>query len=344
MEPEGHVKQLRTARVCIFGAGAVGGSMAVRLAHAGAAQVTVIARGEHGQAIAREGLTLISGEQRIHARVRCVQEPAQVRDQDVVVVAVKSNSLAAIAASLPLMVRPGGLFVFAMNGLPWWFFDAPLKQTPDRAYMRQLLDPQGLLERNIPLQQTVGCVVSSSNEVLSPGLIFNSVPQLNRLVLGRPGDLLAETDEGALRDWVAQLVASAYDAKISKDLRSDLWAKMLLAVSASPVAALTGRDLQVLVNDVPSHALITAAMQEALSLGRALGLTLQDDVAERLEVYRQRPTRPSLLQDAQRGRPLEINNGLLAFAEIARELNHPAPTLQALATLVRMKTGVESHR
>lgn len=317
-------------RVCIYGAGAIGGSMAVRLARAGA-DVCVVARGEHGRAINRSGLTLLTGGDRLHARVPCFASPERIPARDIVIVALKAASLPAIAAELPRLVTPDGRIVFAMNGLPWWFADGLTVALPRQ--LDNLLDPGGRLRAALDRDRVVGCVVNSSNEIVAPGVILNTTPARNRLILGKPDD----RDDARLDEIVQLLRDAGYESRITHAFRQEMWTKMLLAVSASPIAALTGAHLGELSRDDTIASLWAGIMREGAAIGQPLGFDMPDDFDERVAYYRDLVTRPSMLEDFERGRAPEIENGILAFDLIARHMGVPAPSLHALCALVRMK-------
>lgn len=319
-------------KICVFGAGAVGGMLAARLRLAGE-DVSVVARGAHADAIRERGLTLLSGGSRQCAPVQCVSDPTTLGAQDVVFVTVKAHQVSAIADDLARMLRQGSRVVFAMNGLSWWFLDGLPVALP--ASVGDLLDPGRLLRRTVPLQRVIGAVVQSSNEVIEPGVILNTTPDRNRMTLGN-AEAGQDNDLGAI---AAILHRAGYSAVVTPDTRRELWNKMVLWLAVAPTAALTGRALDVLVSDPDAKRLMAGVMQEAAELGRRLGFDLPDDHDERLEFYRSKPTRPSLLVDFERGRPPELAHGVLIFAAIAQALEMPAPYIETIATLVRMKAG-----
>jgi 2-dehydropantoate 2-reductase len=312
-------------RVCVYGAGAVGGSLAVRLSRAGA-EVCVIARGEHAAAIRRSGLTLLTGGERYTVRLPCAEQPSEIAPQDAVFVTVKGPQLAAVAESCPALLAPGGRLIFAMNGVPWWF-GAPL---PDGFVER--LDPNRALRRLKP-GEIIGAVIYSSNEVTAPGVVENSTPQRNRILLGKPDG----GDDAQLDTLVRLLQRAGYDAAATRSIRKELWRKMLLVVGASPVAALTGRDLRALVQDDAARELMATLMREGLALGRRLGFELADDVDQQLAFYFDTPARPSLLQDFEARRPPELDNGILAFCALAAAAGVKLPAMETVAALIRMK-------
>ena len=316
--------------VCVVGAGAIGGSMAVRMARAGA-RVSVVARGAHGQAIRDTGLTLQSGTSGETVRLPCFDQPAGIAPHDVVVVAVKAAALPAVAPALPALLAPGGLIVFAMNGIPWWFDAGWPMPLPER--LRAALDPGGVLGRSIAPQTIVGAVVQSSNELIAPGVVLNSTPERNRMILGRPDG----SADPLLDRFAALLNAGGYSAKVSPHIRDEIWTKTLLAASAGPVAALTGATLGALADDADTRAVLAGVMREGAAVGHALGFTITDDIDARLAFYRGKPVRPSMLVDFEAGRDAEIENSILAIADIAVALDIGVPVTRTVAALVRMK-------
>ena len=315
-------------KVCVYGAGAVGGHIAARLAAAGA-DVTAIARGPHGQAIRARGLTLLRGDDRLVAPVRCVEDPAGLPPQDVVVVAVKGPGLPAVAAKLPSLLHAHTRVVFAMNGSPWWVGDGAAVVMPPA--LVETLDPGRRLRDTLSPAQIVGCAVYSSNEVIEPGVIRNSTPQRNRMLLGKPDG----QSDAALDAFAALAKQSGYGCEIVPDIRATLWNKMLLIVSGSPISTLTGAPFGVIVETPDLRALMTAMMREAAALGRRLGFEADDDIDARLDFYKgKNALKPSMLQDLEAGRTLELNNGITAFRAIAAGIGFPVPALDAVGTLV----------
>jgi 2-dehydropantoate 2-reductase len=317
--------------ICVYGAGAIGGGIAARLAMAGE-NVCAVARGPHGAAIAASGLTLVSGPVRNTVRVPCFEAASQIAaPQDVVVVAVKGPALPSIAANLPGILKPGGLLVFAMNGIPWWFDQGMPVQLPD--WLRAELDPNGILARVLAPQSIVGCVVQSSNEVVTPGVVLNTTPERNNLIMGKPDG----TSGDLLERFVARLCAAGYQARLTSHIRDEIWTKTLLASSAGPVAALTGCSLDLLVANPQARSVLATIMHDGTVIGRALGLRVNEDIEARLDFYRGKPVRPSMLQDFEMGRPAEVESSILVFAALASALGMDLPVVQTVAALSRMK-------
>ena len=325
---------MEPVKICVYGAGAVGGSLAVRLSRAGA-DISVIARGDHGRAIRKSGLTLLSGGERLRASVPCVENPAVLPPQDVIIVTVKTPGLPAIADSLERMIMPATRVVFAMNGIPWWFAEGLDVALPDSIF--DALDPGARLKRALRIDRIVGGVVYSSNEVTEPGVIRNASSR-NRVILGKPD---GSTDP-IVNSLVELLQRAGYEAGETRAIRQEIWIKMLLVIGPSPVCALTGGTLRDLVNDEGSRALIATVMREGAAIGRRLGFVIPEDIDEMLAFYRDKPVRPSLLQDFETRRVPELDSGILAFSAIAAALGLPVPTLDNVATLVRLKRDLST--
>ncbi|HVF63080.1 MAG TPA: 2-dehydropantoate 2-reductase [Casimicrobiaceae bacterium] len=316
-------------KICIYGAGAVGGAMAARLADDGN-RVSVIARGAHGQAMRERGVTLVTQDERIQARVECVESASDLPKQDVVIVTVKGPSLSAIAEGLAQLTTPESRVVFCMNGIPWWFSHG-LGYTLSEA-AADSLDPGRRLQTALPLDRTIGGVIYSSNEVMAPGVVHNTSPR-NRFIVGTPDG----REDAVTAALVDRLKAAGYDAYQTGSIREALWTKMLIVVGGPPVAALTDCALDRLVNDDETRALMASLMREGLTIGRRLGFDVVDDIDERLAYYVDKPVRPSMLQDFQLKRPPELESTILAFGAIADALRIEAPMLKLVGTLVRMR-------
>lgn len=317
-------------RICVLGAGAVGGVLAVRLRLAGF-DVEVVARGEHGRAIRENGLTLIAGETRHTVRLACAADPEAVRPPDLVFVTVKQTQLAPIAGTLRRMMDAGSRIVLAMNGIPWWFArELPL---PSAGGVMEAIDPGGILGATLPPAHLVSAVVQSSSEVVSPGVVLTTTPKRHRMILGS----VSPGAEHTLAGIVGILRRADCDAIGTPDIRTAIWDKMALWVAVAPTAALSGMSLDRLASDDGGFRVMCGVMNEMIALGRRLGFASSADVEGRIGYYRDKPTRPSLLQDVELGREPELAGCLLIFDALATSLDVPAPSLQALATLARLR-------
>lgn len=324
-------------KVCIYGAGAVGGALAVRL-HESGIDASVVARGSHGRAIRERGLTLLAGGATFTAFVHCVENPDELGGQDVVFVTVKQTHLPAMAGALARMQARGARLVFAMNGIPWWFADElPI---PRKEAFIEELDPGGVLRGAIDTSRAIGAVVMSSNEIVEPGVVLSTTPMRNRIIMG---NVLTRSDN-RIPELAAMLERAGYGAWETRDIRRELWNKMALWLAVSPISAITGLALDKLVSDPGGYAVIAAVMREAIALGRRLGFDLADETDERIGFYRDKPTRPSLLKDFELGREPELASGVLVFDMIAKAFDHPAPHVAMIAVLARLRfEGIRLH-
>lgn len=324
-------------KICVYGAGAVGGALAVRLKSAGE-DVSVVARGEHGEAIRERGLSLVAGEARRTVRLPCVSHPEALEaTPDVVFVSVKQTQLPAIAQPLARMISRGARIVLAMNGIPWWFADElPI---PGKEAFVDDLDPDRALRSALDNAALIGAVVQSSNEVVAPGVIVSTTPTRNRMILGS----VTSVTDLRLGEITKVLQRADYDARETSDIRRELWKKMSLWLAVSPVAAITGLPLDKLTSDPGGFAIMTSIMRESIELGRRLGFELADDADEQVGFYRDKPTRPSLLKDFELGREPELASGVLVFDAIAKALEMPAPHIATVATLARLRYAALSH-
>jgi len=317
-------------KVCVYGAGAVGGALAVRLHETGIAP-SVIARGAHGRAIRTHGLKLLADGAAHVAHVRCVEDPDELGAQDVVFVTVKQTHLPAMAGALARMQAKGARLVFAMNGIPWWFADE--LPVPDKAAFIEKLDPGGVLRGAIDTTRTIGAVVMSSNEIVEPGVVLSTTPRRNRIIMGN----VRTGSDNRIPELAAMLERAGYGVWETPDIRLELWNKMALWLAVSPISAITGLALDKLVSDPDGYAVMAATMRETIALGRRLGFDLADETDERIGFYRDKPTRPSLLKDFELGREPELASGVLVFDMLAKAMDLPAPHIAMIAALTRLR-------
>jgi 2-dehydropantoate 2-reductase len=315
-------------RICVFGAGAVGGHFAVKLAAAGH-EVSVVARGAHLEAIRRNGLVLKTGEQQIKAAVRASDKPAELGAQDVVISTLKANGLPALAQSIgPLLGRESAV-VFAQNGIPWWYghgLAASRRRPPDLTR----LDPGGALARAVGVERALGGVIFSANTVVEPGVIENTTPQSNSLSVGEPDDTLS----ARVTALQAALQGAGIGSKPVGDIRHAIWSKLLRNLAFSTLCLLTGRALDVLNEDRALADISSRLMDESLAIAAAHGIVINMTPAERLS-----PTgvaarhKPSILQDYERGRSLELEAMVMAPLAFGRVAGVRTPTLDVVAAL-----------
>ena len=316
-------------KICIFGAGAVGGVIAASVARAGH-EVSVVARGAHLTAIRSAGLRILSGDAGSTARVAADNDPARLGPQDYVIVAVKGQSLPEVAATIAPLLGAGTSVVTAMNGVPWWFFDRlPFGSGKLRL---ESLDPGGAIARAIPTERIVGCVIHLAASMLEPGKIRHNMG--GRLIIGEPGGRNTERTQNvgeALR-------GAGFEVVVSNFIERDFWVKLLGNFSFNPVSALTLATADRMIADAQVKAYMVAIMREGLAIGRAVGVDADIDPEARIDMARRLGTfKTSMLQDMEGGKSLEIDGLLTGTLEIARKAGVAAPYTESLLGLIRLR-------
>jgi 2-dehydropantoate 2-reductase len=315
-------------RVCVVGAGAVGGMIGARLAAAGT-PTSAVARGETLTALQRNGWRLIEEDGEIAGPVRAAADPAELGPQDVVVVAVKAHSLPELAPRLVPLLGPETVVVPAMNGVPWWFCDG-LGGPVDGLRLRSV-DPVGAVAAALPPSRVLGCVVHLSASTSAPGVVVHGTK--HSLILGEPHGGLTDR----LRSVSDLLTHAGFDVTVSQRIQDDVWFKLWGNMTMNPISVLTGTTMDHIVSDPLVEQFITAIMVEAREVGQRIGTPVQQDVAERLQITRSMgPMRTSMLQDADAGRQIELDALVGAVRELAQAVDVPTPNTDALLGLTRV--------
>ena len=314
-------------KICVYGAGAIGGNFAARLADAGN-EVSVVARGKHLEAIQAKGLTLLAGDKKIVAKVRASDRPADLGPQDVVISTLKASSLGDLAAAVGPLLGKETPVVFAQNGIPWWYGHGLTKSRPAAPDLSRL-DPGGALAKAVGLDRTLGGCITSPNHVIEPGVIHNEMPDRNTLWVGETDDRQTPRVE-ALRK---ALVAAGIGSPSTRDIRYDIWHKLMANFTGSTICLILGQP--VLIQKTPLvNRLARRAHTEALAIAAAHGIALDDSPDVRYgdkRVYSSH--RPSILQDYDAGRPMEIEAIVRAPLAFARSGGLETPTLDAIEAI-----------
>ncbi len=315
-------------KICIIGAGAIGGFIGTRLATAGNAQVSAIARGATLQALKAHGWRLRQADQLVQAPAIASDNAEELGVQDLVVIAVKGPALAAVAPHIPPLLGPDTIVLPAMNGVPWWFNqgipaleDAPLES----------VDPGGRIAAAIPLQHVVGCVVHASTAVAEPGLVQHKMGQ--GLIIGEPTG-----GESARTQRITGLLTEAgFDVTLSPHIRYDIWYKLWGNLTMNPVSAITGATIDRVLDDPLVRTFCSAAMREAAAIGEAIGCPLTQSPEDRHAVTRKLGAfKTSMLQDVEAGRQIELDGIVTAVWEIGRRIDIPTPNIDTLLGLTRV--------
>jgi 2-dehydropantoate 2-reductase len=316
-------------KVCVFGAGAVGGHVAARLSAAHADEVSVVARGARLQAIRERGLTLRSGGEEIRARpASATDEPSKLPPQDLVVVTLKAPSLPVAAESLARLLAPEGCAVFLINGIPWWWRHG----LPGASGTLPLLDPEGKLWKRLGPERALGCVVYSPNEMEEPGIIVHIGG--NRFVMGEPDG----SSSGRLNAAVELFNRGGVVAEATADVRREIWRKLVSNASNNPLSALTGLMLGELGADEELRGLMADIMRETLAVSAALGWDLRSELdPEKIAMRpgRKPDIRSSMSQDVLLKRPLEVEAQLGQIQAFAREAGVAVPAIDVILPLLR---------
>jgi 2-dehydropantoate 2-reductase len=318
-------------KVCIYGAGAVGGLIAGWLARSGH-EVSVIARGAHLEAIRGRGLEIrerATGKSETY-NVRAESDPGRLGFQDYVVVSVKAQSLPEVAAGIGPLVGPETSIMTAMNGVPWWFFDR-LAFGGGRQRLESL-DPGGRLARAMPTDRIVGCVIHLAASTPGPGVISHNMGR--RMILGEPGG----RNTLRTRRIAEALAAAGFEAVVTDAIEKEFWVKLLGNVTFNPVSALTASTADLLIENREVKSYMVQIMREVLAIGRAVGVDADIDPEARIDMARALGQfKTSMLQDLEAGKPLEIDGLLAGTLEIAGKAGVPAPFTQSLFGLIRAR-------
>lgn len=315
-------------RICIYGAGASGGHFAVRLARAGH-DVSVIARGPHLAAIRDYGLVLHSGGEILKADVAASDNPGEFGEQDVVIVATKATALPQIAAQIGPVVGKDSLVVFPQNGITWWYPQG-LSQSLPRPPALPVFDLANSFLSAMRVDQVVGGVIYSANEIEAPGVIRHNSPDLNRMDIGAVDG--CETNPiAALRKALEQ--AGIHSPAVG-DIRAAVWAKLLANMSGSTLALATGSRSDGARTDEGLKEIYRRIVREGLAIAAAHGFSLDDKLDPDKMIARLLHHKPSLLQDYEQGRPMEIAEIILAPVAFARAASLATPTIDTLAAIV----------
>lgn len=316
-------------KFAIYGAGAIGGLLGARLAASGV-DVSLIARGAQRAAILEHGLTLHSATGDVNVRVPCVEDPAELGPQDYVLVALKAHSVPAVVERLPALFNEHTAVMWAVNGLPWWYFHA--LDGPFRDHRIASVDADGAQWRVIEARRVIGCVVYPACEVSAPGVIQHI--EGDRFALGEPsGEKTARVTalSEALRN-------AGFKAPVRRDIRDELWIKLWGNLSFNPISALTGASLDVICTEPGTRAVARAMMVEAQAIAEALGVKFPIDVDKRIAgAAAVGAHKTSMLQDLERGRKLETDALVAAVVDLGRLVGVATPTIDTVLALVESR-------
>lgn len=315
-------------KVCIFGAGAVGGMIGGELARVGH-EVTLIARGPHLAAIQANGLTVIMNGEHRHTTPFATDNPAEAGIQDVVIFVVKAHHLADAAQQAQPLLGPNTLIVAAQNGIPWWYrhgLEGLLASTTLAA-----IDSGDVVWNTLGPERVIGAVINGSCALEAPGIIDHH--QLDRsLTIGEPRGAVSQR----CKDFAELFAHTDIEVPVVEDIRLALWSKLLNNIGVSTLCVLTRAPLGKVNGDPRCFAMAIQIMQETARVAARLGIDLSDSVAARVKGGPVSTThKPSTLQDFEAGRPMEIDALVGVVIEIARLVDEPTPVIDNLYALLR---------
>jgi 2-dehydropantoate 2-reductase len=317
-------------RICVVGAGAIGGVIASGLASSGNADVCVYARGATLAAIRSRGLRVESADGAVTVKVAASDDAAELGPQDFVVVAVKAQSLPAAVTGIGPLLGPDTAVLSTLNGVPWWFFDGGFGG-PAAGRHLDSVDPGGRIAAVLPVSRVIGGTVHMSASAPEPGVV--RLHSGKGIIIGEPSG----AESPRLRSLAAALRGAGLDVTVSPRIHEDVWYKLWGNLTMNPVSAVTGATMGKVLADDLVVAFCSAAMLEAREIGARIGCPIAQTPDDRHAVTRKLGDfRPSMLQDAEAGRPLELDALTGAVREIGAIVGVPTPYVDALHGLTRL--------
>jgi 2-dehydropantoate 2-reductase len=319
-------------KVCIFGAGAIGGYLGVQFAQAGA-DVSLVARGAHLEAMRKNGVRLLKDDQEIVAHPTCTNDPAELGVQDYVIVGLKGHQLSSAVESMQPLLGNDTSIVTAVNGIPYWYFYRHGGKLEGSTL--ESVDPGGRQWGELRPERAIGCVVYPATEVVEPGVIRHVYG--DKFPVGEPSGERTERVEKISKVFEA----AGLKAPVLDNIRDEIWLKLWGNVSFNPISALTHATLDVITTDPGTRAVAKAMMVEAKEIADQQGIGFRVDVERRIEGARKVGAhKTSMLQDLERGRPMEIDPLVTVVQEMGRLQGVPTPTIDVVLALVQQRARV----
>jgi 2-dehydropantoate 2-reductase len=316
-------------KICIYGAGAIGGYLGVQLARAGA-DVSLVARGAHLNAMRENGLKLLIGDEEHVVHPTCTDKPAELGVQDFVIICLKAHSIPGVIDQLQPLLGPRTRIVTAVNGIPYWYFYK--HGGAHEGATLGTIDPGGRQWRELGPDRAIGCIVYPATEIEAPGVIRHVYG--NHFPLGEPSGELSDD----VQMLSAMFTAAGLKAPVLDRIRDEMWLKLWGNVCLNPISALTHATLDVICSDPDTRALSKAIMLETQAIAESFGVKFRVDVERRIEGARKVGAhKTSMLQDLERGRPMEIDPLVTVVQEMGRLTGIPTPALDAVLALVAQR-------
>jgi 2-dehydropantoate 2-reductase len=319
-------------KVCIYGAGAIGGWIGLRLAGAGC-RVSVVARGATLDALKRHGLRSRHGQVEATAAVQASADPAELGVQDLVVIAVKAPSLLEVARRIQPLIGPDTVVLTAMNGVPWWFFQGFGGRFENT--LLHAVDPSGEIGAAIPAASVIGCVVHASCSLVLPGYVQHHFG--NKLIIGEPSGIRTER----VTQLAALLTRAGFDASVSEQIQKDTWYKLWGNMTVNPISALTGATTDLILGDELVRGFVSSVMLEAKEIGARIGIPIDQQPEDRHAVtLKLGAFKTSMLQDVEMGRAVELDALVTVVKELGALTGVATPFTDALLGLARLHARV----
>jgi len=319
-------------KICVIGAGAIGGWIGVRLARAGHA-VSFVARGATLAHIQAQGMLLVEAGQTHRAQVAARDNTAELGEQDLVILCVKSPSVLAVARQLKPLLGANTVVMTAMNGVPWWFlqgFGGAFAGT-----RLQAVDPGGEIAQLIPVERILGCVVHASCSQARPGEVHHHFGK--RLIIGEPSGQKTQR----VQNIAALLAAAGFEAPVSEQIQKDSWYKLWGNMTVNPVSALTGATTDLILADPLVRNFMSSVMLEAKEIGSRIGIPILTQPEERHAVtLKLGAFKTSMLQDVEAGRAVELDALVTVVKELGELTGVPTPQTDTLLGLARLQAQV----
>lgn len=320
---------MKIQRICIVGAGSIGGWIGARLSRCAGVQLSVFARGETLAALQGNSLLLHSKDAQIQAKVHASNNAAQFGEQDLVILAVKAPAVRDVAAQIAPLLGKDTMLLSAMNGVPWWFFNdfgGALSGT-----RLQSIDADGHIAQHLRAPHIIGSVVHASCSVMSPGVIQHNFG--NGLIIGEP----SAKQTPRVQALLALLQEAGFDATLSEQIQKDIWYKLWGNMTVNPVSAITGATTDKILGDDLLRGFISAVMLEAKAIGEKIGIPIAQQPEDRHQVtLKLGAFKTSMLQDADSGRAVELDALVSSVHEMGQLLKMPTPYTDALLGLARV--------
>jgi len=319
-------------RICIYGAGAIGGWLGVQLSLAGE-DVTLIDRGAHLAAMQKNGIKLlIDGQERV-AHPRCLEDPADAGPQDYVFITLKAHSLPGVVDRMQSLLDDDTAIVTCVNGIPWWYFYQ--LEGPFENHQLESVDPGGKIWATLSPARAIGCVVYPASEIAAPGVIRHI--EGDRFILGEPDGSQSER----AKKLCDALQGAGLTSRVRSNIRDDIWLKLWGNLCFNPISALTHATLDMVAGEPGTAGICRLMMLESQAIGENLGANFRVTIEQRLAgAVAVGAHKTSMLQDLEQGRAMEIDPLVTVVQELGRLVDVPTPTIDMVLTLIQQRARV----